>query len=68
MGAKLENEYKLQIARTLSKFRLPCLREMPFSCILLLNNNMISRAISCKGGLEKILKDHKLHSQFATGS
>ena len=43
-GAKLEHEYKLQIAGTLSKFRLPCLWEMPFSCILLLSNNMISRA------------------------
>ena len=61
-GAKLEHEYKLQIASTLSKFRLPCLWEMPFSCILLLSNNMISRAISCKGALEQFIKDHKLHS------
>ena len=43
-SAKLKHEYKLHIARTLSKFRLPCLWEMPFSCILLLSNNMISRA------------------------
>ena len=66
-GAKLEHEYKLQIAGTLSKFRLPCLWEMPFSCILFLSNNMISRAISCKGGFEKF-SDHKLHSHFTTGS
>ena len=52
-GAKLEHEYKLQIAGTLSKFRLPCLWEMPFSCILFLGNIVISRAISCKGTLEK---------------
>ena len=43
---------KLQRARTLSKFRLPCLWEMPFSCILFLSNNMISRA----GSLEKFSK------------
>ena len=52
-GAKLEHKYKLQIARVLSKFRLPCLWEIPFSCILLLSKNMISRAISCKRALEK---------------
>ena len=38
------------------KIRLPCLWEMPFSCILLLSNNMISRAISCKGALEQFSK------------
>ena len=29
---------------------------MPFSCILLLSNNMISLAISCKGALEQFSK------------
>ena len=52
-SAKLKHEYKLHIARTLSKLRLPCLWEMPFSCILFLGNIVISRAISCKGTLEK---------------
>ena len=55
-SAKLKHEYKLHITCTLSKFRLPCLWEMPFSCILLLGNNMISRAISCKEALEKFSK------------
>ena len=40
----------------LSKFRLPCLWEIPFSCILLLSKNMISRAISCKRALENYSK------------
>ena len=39
-------------ARKLSKFRLPCLWEIPFSCILLLRNYMISLAISFNGALE----------------
>ena len=52
-SAKLKHEYKLHIACTLSKFRLPCFWEMPFSCILFLSNIVISHAISCKEALEK---------------
>ena len=30
--------------------------EIPFSCILLLDDNMISHAVSCKGALENFSK------------
>ena len=51
-GAEVEHECKLQIERTLSKSRLPCLERCLFPCILLCNN-MISLAISCNRRKDK---------------